>query len=242
MGLTETTASTVLPDIAIGASAACADLGRLREEMISLERAGLDFVHWDIMDGQFVANFCLSQEEIASVRKDVALVFKAHLAVCQPERFVEMFAASGAEVFTFQVEAATAPLDLCREVRKAGMRPCPALSPATPLNRLWDLLEEVDQVLLMTVNPGFRGQTCHWHVMDKIRELRTAIIAAGRPLDIEVDGDVYPATIERMAAAGANQFTAGSAIFRASQGYAAAIADLRTRARSAFARAWGGGE
>jgi ribulose-phosphate 3-epimerase len=194
-----------------------ADFGRLAEELQDLEQAGLTWVHWDIMDGHFAPNLTFGAPVMKKLRPSCKLFFDAHLMVEHPERFLEDFAEAGAELLVVHVEAAPHLPRTLEEIRRLGMRCGVALNPATPLCCLEHILPELDLVLIMSVNPGFSGQSFMPSAYAKIAGLRRMIEAsspgpASRIL-IQVDGGVDPGNVPRLVSAGADILVSGSAFF-----------------------------
>ncbi|MGO1385988.1 MAG: ribulose-phosphate 3-epimerase [Arachnia sp.] len=174
---------------------------------------GADAIHVDVMDNHFVPNLTIGLPVVESLRKVTDKMLDIHLMIEDADRWAPAFAEAGAESVTFHVEAAAAPIRLARELRRLGARASMALKPATPIEGFADMLGEVDMVLLMTVEPGFGGQSFLDLVLPKIR--RTRELIGDRPIWLQVDGGVSLATIERCAEAGADTFVAGSAVFNA---------------------------
>ncbi len=174
---------------------------------------GADAIHIDVMDNHFVPNLTIGLPVVESLRKATDKMLDIHLMIEDADRWAPAFAEAGAESVTFHVEAAAAPIRLARELRKLGARASIALKPATPIDGFADMLGEVDMVLLMTVEPGFGGQSFLDLVLPKIR--RTRELIGDRPIWLQVDGGVSTSTIERCAEAGADTFVAGSAVFNA---------------------------
>ncbi|MGO1318366.1 MAG: ribulose-phosphate 3-epimerase [Cellulomonadaceae bacterium] len=188
--------------------------------------ASADAAHVDVMDNHFVPNLTIGLPVVEALVTASPVPVDAHLMIADPDRWAPAYAEAGAASVTFHVEAATAPVRLAREIRRAGARAAIALRPATPIEPLLDLLPEFDMVLIMTVEPGFGGQSFIEGTLPKIARTRQAISAAGLQVQVQVDGGVSRATIERAAEAGADVFVAGSAVFGAEDA-AAEIAALR---------------
>ena len=188
-----------------------ADFANLASEVGRIPDA--DAIHVDVMDNHFVPNLSIGLPVVESLRKVTEQMLDVHLMIEDPDRWAPAFAEAGAESVTFHVEAAGAPIRLARELRRLGARASMALKPATPIEPYADMLDEVDMVLLMTVEPGFGGQKFLDLVVPKIR--RTRELMGDRPIWLQVDGGVSPATIERCAEAGADTFVAGSAVYSA---------------------------
>lgn len=174
-----------------------------------------DAVHVDIMDNHFVPNMTFGLPVVEALRRRTALPMDIHLMVDNPDSYAPQFAEIGCESVTFHVEASGAPIRLARELRRLGARASMALKPATPIEPYADMLGELDQVLLMTVEPGFGGQKFLDLVLPKIRRTRRLVAATGQDIWIQVDGGVSVETIGRCAEAGADVFVAGTAVFRA---------------------------
>jgi ribulose-phosphate 3-epimerase len=197
----------------IAPSILSADFGRLAEEVRAAERAGADWLHLDVMDGHFVPNLTIGPDVVAAVAKVATLPVDVHLMVREPDHLLEAFVAAGATALGVHVEACTHLHRTLSQIRKLGVRPCVVLNPATPASRSTPSCL-VDQVLVMTVNPGFGGQKFIESTLPKIRAIRSAIEKLRKPIDLVVDGGVGPDTIERIAAHGANVFVMGSAFFK----------------------------
>jgi ribulose-phosphate 3-epimerase len=210
----------------IAPSILSANFGRLGEELQAITAAGADMVHIDVMDGQFVPNITLGPPVIAALREYTTLPFDVHLMIAQPERYIENFQKAGADIITVQAEACTHLHRTLQVIRQAGCRPAVALNPATPLEDIYYVLEEVEMVLIMTVNPGFGGQEFIPAMVPKIRRLRELIDQAGLKVKVQVDGGLNEATVGAVARAGCEVFVAGTAIF-SHNSYAQAIAALR---------------
>ena len=213
-----------------------ADFSKLGEEVAALEAAGVDRIQWDVMDGQFVPNLTFGPDVIASTRRHTSLPFEAHLMVLTPDNMAAEYVNAGCERLIVHAEACTHLHRTLGNIATLGAKASVALNPATPVSAIEHVLDLVDMVLIMTVNPGFGGQQYIASMEPKIRELRTLIAARGLTdsVDIEVDGGIGPSTIAAAAGAGANILVAGSALYRDPEGLAHAVADLRSRAEAAF--------
>ncbi|MGE0880336.1 MAG: ribulose-phosphate 3-epimerase [Acidimicrobiia bacterium] len=212
------------------------DFARLGEEVAALETAGVDRIQWDVMDGQFVPNLTFGPDLIAAARKHTSVSFEAHLMVYTPEKMVQQYIDAGCERILIHAESVVHLHKVLAGVNDAGAKACVALNPSTPASAVAHVLDLVDMVLVMTVNPGFGGQKYIATMEPKIREIRTMIDAGGHDVDIEVDGGIGPATIAAAASAGANVFVAGTSLFRDDDGLAHAVSDLRARAGAARAQ------
>lgn len=216
--------------ISINPSILSADFARLAEEITRVENS--DAIHVDVMDNHFVPNLTMGVPVVKAIRAATTKPLDIHLMIEDADRWAPDYADLGAESVTFHVEASGAPIRLARELRARGTQASMALKPATPIEPYMDMLTELDMLLLMTVEPGFGGQSFLDVVLPKIRRARQAIEDAGVPIALQVDGGVAPDTIERAAEAGADVFVAGSAVYSA-EDPAKAIDDLRTMARNA---------
>ena len=191
-----------------------ADCARLGEECAALETAGVTWAHWDVMDGRFVPNITFGQHVVRGLRPHTKLFFDVHLMIEEPERYLEDFKAAGADMLVIHAEATRHVQRTLAEIRRLGMLAGIALNPATPLCTLEHVRDDVDMVLLMSVNPGFGGQSFIPATVDKIRKLR-AMLDAHRPdILIQVDGGVTPDNAGELTRAGADVLVSGSAFFR----------------------------
>jgi ribulose-phosphate 3-epimerase len=223
-----------MPTVQIVPSVLPADFARLGDEMAALELAGCDRVQFDVMDGQFVPNITFGPDVIAAARKHTALAFEAHLMIRTPELLAPRFVEAGCERLIIHAESVThlhGTLDL---VRSLGVSAAVALNPATPPVAVAHVLDLVDMVLVMTVNPGFGGQRYLASMEPKIAGMRAMIRDRGLDIDIEVDGGIDPGTIGGAARAGANVFVAGTALFTHAEGLADGVATLRRLGEAAF--------
>lgn len=190
-----------------------ADFSRLGEELSLIEKNGAKILHIDVMDGMFVPSISLGFPVIESIRKNSSMIFDVHLMIKEPERYVERFAKSGADIITVHAEACLHLHRTIRQIKDLGVKCGVALNPATPLSVLDYILEDVDMALLMTVNPGFGGQKFIPAMYEKIGALRERIAEKGLKTDIEVDGGIKLSNVKEATAAGANILVAGSAVF-----------------------------
>ena len=211
----------------IAPSILSADFARLGEEVRAVEAAGADVIHVDVMDGRFVPNITIGPPVVAALRKVTKLPLDVHLMIVEPERYVEDFAAAGADTILVHVEASPHLHRTLQSIRKLGKRAGAVLNPSTHESTLTYVMDVVDQVLVMSVNPGFGGQSFIAEMLPKVRAIRAMI--GKRDVDIEMDGGIAPGTIGPAAKAGTNVFVAGSAIF-GSKDYKKTIDALRAEA------------
>jgi len=220
----------------IVASVLSADLSRLGEEVAALEEAGVDWIQFDVMDADFVPNLTFGPDVIAAARRHTALPFEAQLMVANPDVLIQRCVEAGCERVIVHAESTRNLHRSLLHVEECGGRAAVAVNPATPIDAVVNVLDLVDLVLVMTVNPGFGGQAYLKSMEPKLRLARAAIQATGRPVWLEVDGGIAPETIETCSAAGADVFVTGSALFGDPLGMAHAVQDLRTRANLAATR------
>ncbi len=213
--------------VRIAPSILSADFGRLAEEIKAITEAGADYVHVDVMDGRFVPNLTIGPLVVEAVKRATTLPLDVHLMIVEPEKYIDAFAKAGAGIITVHQETCPHLHRTLQQIRAAGAKPSVVVNPSTPLVTIEEVLGEVDQVLLMSVNPGFGGQAFIEATVDKVRRLRAMLDARGlTKVDIEVDGGINPQTAKRVVEAGANVLVAGNAVFKAPD-YRAAIAALR---------------
>jgi ribulose-phosphate 3-epimerase len=210
----------------IAPSILSADFTKLGEEIKAVEKAGADYIHIDVMDGHFVPNITVGPMIVKAARKATDLPLDVHLMIENPERYIDDFVKAGSDVITVHVETVTHLHRVLGVIKDAGIKAGASLNPATPLSSIEHVLKHLDMVVLMTVNPGFGGQSFIPEVLPKIEELRKVIDQKGMEIDIEVDGGINVKNIAQVAQAGANVFVAGNAIF-ASQDYAETISMMR---------------
>ncbi|QCK36573.1 ribulose-phosphate 3-epimerase [Streptococcus pyogenes] len=199
----------------IAPSILAADYANFASELARIEETDAEYVHIDIMDGQFVPNISFGADVVASMRKHSKLVFDCHLMVVDPERYVEAFAQAGADIMTIHTESTRHTHGALQKIKAAGMKAGVVINPGTPATALEPLLDLVDQVLIMTVNPGFGGQAFIPECLEKVATVAKWRDEKGLSFDIEVDGGVDNKTIRACYEAGANVFVAGSYLFKA---------------------------
>jgi ribulose-phosphate 3-epimerase len=219
--------------IEIAPSVLPADFARLGEEVQALEKAGVDRIQWDVMDGRFVPNLTFGPDVIAACRPHASVPFEAHLMVEEPDLLAHRYVEAGCGLVIVHAEATRHLHRSLGVIREAGARAAVALNPATPADAVRHVVDLVDLVLVMTVNPGFGGQSYLATMEPKIREV--AAMIGDRPIDLEVDGGIAPATVGAAVAAGANVLVAGTALYRDPEGLEHAVNDLRARAEAARA-------
>ena len=212
--------------VKIAPSILSADFWRLGEQIRRVEEGGADLLHIDVMDGSFVPNISVGIPVVRAVKGRTRLPLDVHLMVSDPERYAPRFVEAGADIVTFHVEATPHPNRVIQIVKSMGAKVGVVLNPTTPLCTLDYILQDVDMVLLMSVNPGFGGQKFIPFVLDKIRRLREMVDDRGAKVDIEVDGGIGPTNVRDVVKAGANVIVAGSSVF-ASDDPAARVALLK---------------
>ncbi len=216
--------------VRIAPSILSADFARLGEEVRAVTAAGADYLHVDVMDGHFVPNLTIGPAVVKALRPHSALPFDVHLMIAPVDPFLDAFAEAGADIITVHPEAGPHVHRTVQRIKALGKRAGVSLNPATPAKMLDYLIDDIDLVLVMSVNPGFGGQSFIDSQLRKIAAIRKMIDATGRQIDLEVDGGIDPATAVRAVAAGADVLVAGTATFRGgAAAYAANIAALRGR-------------
>ena len=199
--------------IKLAPSILSADFARLLEEVKKVENAGCEYLHIDVMDGHFVPNITLGPAIVKSLRKDIKMVFDAHLMMENPDQYIKEFVDAGCDLIVVHQEACKHLHRTIQNIKSYGIKAGVALNPATPIETVKHVLEEVDMVLIMTVNPGFGGQSFIEGMIPKIKQLKSLIDEKGLNVDIQVDGGIKPDNVDKVVKAGANIIVAGSAIF-----------------------------
>ncbi|GAC1362802.1 MAG: ribulose-phosphate 3-epimerase [Actinomycetota bacterium] len=224
-------------DFKIVPSVLNADPARLFDEVARLDAAGVDAIQWDVMDGHFVPNLTFGPAFIAACRTASTVPFEAHLMIEVPELWTKDYVEAGCETVIVHPEASIHLHRTLQQIRAMGAKAGVALNPHTPLEAIRHVMDCIDHLLVMTVNPGFGGQAYIASMEPKIAEARAMIDATGRDILLEVDGGISPATIGQAGAAGADTFVVGSALFRHPDGIAACVAECRHNLAAALADA-----
>jgi len=218
--------------VKISPSLLAADFSRLGDEVQKVTQAGADWIHLDVIDGQFAPNITFGMPVIAAVRKYSHLPFEAHLMIKSPERYIKNFVEAGVDIIVIHIESCREPEEVIAMVKEKNVKAGLALSPDTPVETVENLIDKVDLFVLMTVYPGFAGQKFIKTVIPKIKASHAMVKKHAIQVDIEADGGINIETAPLATAAGANVLVAGSAVFKAKEGIEAAIRNLRVAAES----------
>lgn len=213
--------------VLLGPSILTADFLNLGAQIAAAEAAGVDFIHLDVMDGRYVPNITFGMPIIEAVRRATGLPLDAHLMIVEPERYVDDVIAAGADTVTVQVESCGHLHRTLQRIREAGATPSVTMNPGTPLSTIEEVIPVVGQVLIMSVNPGFGGQTFIPSMLDKIRRLRAMLDERNPGCRLEVDGGIKASNVRRAMEAGVDTVVAGSAIFNPERPVAECVAELR---------------
>ena len=200
--------------VKISPSILAADFSRLLDEIVSMEQAGADMIHLDVMDGIFVTNISFGLPVIESLRKRTDMIFDVHLMIDRPERYAKRFIDAGADILTFHIEATEDPAGLLDLIRSHGAKAAISIKPGTPAEAVFPLLDKCDMVLVMTVEPGYGGQKFMADMLPKIAEIKKEIDKRGLVVEIQVDGGINPENAPSVISAGANILVAGSSVFK----------------------------
>ena len=198
----------------ISPSVLASDLSNLASEVCDIQKCGADMVHLDVMDGRFVPNMSFGMPVIEALRKHTDIIFDVHLMIVSPEDYADRFIDAGADILTFHYEATSDPRALLRRIRARGVKAAISIKPATPPEAIYDLLDELDMVLVMTVEPGYGGQALIPETLDKVKTLKGEILRRGLNVEIEVDGGINEKNAKIATNCGADILVAGSSVFK----------------------------
>ncbi len=211
----------------IAPSILSSDFGRLGEEIAAVEEGGADWIHVDVMDGHFVPNITIGPVVVEGARRATELPLDVHLMIEHPDRYLEAFAEAGADVLTVHAEACPHLHRTIQHIRQLGVKAGLAINPATPVHAITEVVEDLDLVLVMSVNPGFGGQRFIEGSVDKVARVRSVLDSAGSRAELEVDGGVVAGNAARLVSAGATVLVAGSAVYGHPEGAAAGVRNIR---------------
>ena len=219
------------PKVKIAPSILSADFARLGEQVAEATKAGADYIHVDVMDGRFVPNLTIGAPVVAAIRAGTSLPLDGHLMIATPEQHIKHFVNAGANIVTVHIEASPHIHRVIQIIKDFGVKAGIALNPGTPIETLGEILPSVDLVLVMTVNPGFSGQTFIEGMVEKIARMRAELDRRGLTAELEVDGGINAKNAPRVVQAGATVLVAGAAIFNSSQTVAQALKKIRESLR-----------
>jgi len=217
----------VRPEVKLAPSILSADFARLGEQVAEAANAGADYIHVDVMDGQFVPPITIGAQVVAAIRPWTGLPLDVHLMIKTPERQLEQFAKAGADIITVHIEACSDVKRVIEAIKDLGVRVGVSINPATPASAIVEILPELDLLLVMTVNPGYGGQPFIESMLEKIATLRAELDKKALPAELEVDGGINAEVAPRVVKAGARVLVAGAAVFNSKKTVAQAISELR---------------
>jgi len=215
------------PEVKIAPSILSADFARLGEQVAEATEGGADYIHVDVMDGHFVPNITIGALVVAAIRPHTSLPLDVHLMIEAPEQYIKQFTDAGADIITVHIEACPHIHRVVQQIKQSGVNAGVSVNPGTPVDTLDDILPSLDLVLVMTVNPGFGGQSFIEDTLDKIARLRTELDKRGLPAELEVDGGINIKTASRVVQAGARVLVAGAAVFSPGKTVKEAIQAIR---------------
>jgi len=226
--------SAVKPEVKLAPSILSADFSRLGEQVAEATKAGADYIHIDVMDGHFVPQITIGALVVAAIRKWTNLPLDVHLMIEAPEQQISQFVDAGADIITVHAEACPHIPRVVQTIKQAGIKAGVALNPGTPIDTLMEVLSSIDLVLVMTVNPGFGGQTFIEAMLDKVTRLRAELDRRSLATELEVDGGINAEVAPRVVRAGARVLAAGSAVFNSGQTISEALGKIRASLEVAF--------